>query len=123
MTNVNRALAALGREIRRIREESGLTQEELAERAELSSIYIGTIENGKRDPSLWTVCSLAEGLGIPMVELFRPPPLVSEAAKTTATLFDKRPEDLGAALIAFLLALQAALRRQKKHRRRKKRRR
>ena len=40
--------AALGARIRELREMRGLTQAELAERAELSRIYIQSLERGAR---------------------------------------------------------------------------
>jgi transcriptional regulator with XRE-family HTH domain len=54
-----------GKEVRRRREALGLTLEELAERAGLTPNYVGTVETGKRDPSLSTVLALAKGLRVP----------------------------------------------------------
>jgi transcriptional regulator with XRE-family HTH domain len=47
----------------------GLTLEQLAERSSLTPNYIGTVENGRRDPSLSTVLALAKGLGVSAGEL------------------------------------------------------
>jgi transcriptional regulator with XRE-family HTH domain len=105
MTKVDPRLADFGREVRRIREMRGLTQEQLAQRSGLSSIYIGTIENGKRDPSLSTVCSLAKGLGISTSALFGPLPALRAAGKETAALFDGAPLDVQLALLALLHAV------------------
>ena len=58
-----------GREIRRRRETLGMTLEQLAESSKLTPNYIGTIENGKRDPSLSVVLDLAKGLNIRPSEL------------------------------------------------------
>ncbi len=53
---------ALGRRLARIRRERGLTQEKLAERANLANNYISNIENGRSIPSLETVVKLCEAL-------------------------------------------------------------
>ena len=60
---------SFGATIRRKREALGFTLEEFAERAHLSPNYIGTVENGRRDPSLSTVLALAKALRVPAGEL------------------------------------------------------
>ena len=57
-------LAALGREIRRYRKAKGLSQEALAERADLHLNYIGLLERGQRNPSFLTLLDLARALDI-----------------------------------------------------------
>lgn len=57
-------LVALGQTIRRIRREANLTQEELAERAGLSTNYVGETERGERNPSVLALCALARGLQV-----------------------------------------------------------
>lgn len=47
-----------------------LSQEELAERAELHQTYISDIERGGRNPSLENVEKLANALGISIARLF-----------------------------------------------------
>ena len=49
-----------GKEVRRRRKADGMTIEELAERAGLSTNYVGAVERGDRDPSLSTVVALAK---------------------------------------------------------------
>jgi transcriptional regulator with XRE-family HTH domain len=53
-----------GREVRRLRKGRGLTIEQLAERAELSTNYLGAVERGEKNPSLGTVVSIARGLDV-----------------------------------------------------------
>ena len=53
---------ALGRRLAQIRKDRGLTQEKLAERANLANNYISNIENGRSIPSLETVVKLCQAL-------------------------------------------------------------
>jgi len=62
---------ALGQAIRRHRERLQLTQEKLAEKAELHRTYLADIERGTRNPSIESVRRIAFALGIPISELFR----------------------------------------------------
>ncbi len=59
-----------GRYIRQLREERGLTQSELAERAELAVDSIRRIEHGQLSPSLQSVAKLATGMEISLHSLF-----------------------------------------------------
>ncbi|MFC8803913.1 helix-turn-helix domain-containing protein [Streptomyces anthocyanicus] len=58
------ALHAFGMHMRRLREERGLTLEELADRSRLSFRGIIYIEHGRRNPSLTTMLNLARGLQV-----------------------------------------------------------
>ena len=51
------------------RQKAGLTQEELAERADVSARFISFLETGRRQPSLSTLHALSVGLRISMQEL------------------------------------------------------
>jgi len=42
----------------------GISQEELAERADLHRTYVADIERGARNPTLLTIKKLARGLGV-----------------------------------------------------------
>lgn len=59
-----------GKAIRRRRRELDLSQEELAERAELHRTYVSDIERGDRNPSLENIEKLAKALGIKVSALF-----------------------------------------------------
>jgi transcriptional regulator with XRE-family HTH domain len=59
-----------GKAIRRRRRELDLSQEELAERAELHRNYISGIETGTRNPSLKNIEKLAKALDISISNLF-----------------------------------------------------
>ncbi len=59
-----------GKAIRRRRRELDLSQEELAERAELHRTYISNIERGELNPSLETMEKLVKALDITVSDLF-----------------------------------------------------
>jgi len=61
--------AALGEAIRQVRVERGLSQEELADRAELHTTHLGGLERGVRNPSYATIVKLSKALGIKPGEL------------------------------------------------------
>ena len=63
MGNRNHGLNVLGMNVRRRREEKELTQEALAERADLDPTYISGIERGMRNPSVLSVVRIAKALG------------------------------------------------------------
>lgn len=63
---VDSDLAALGREIRRHRRARKLSQEQLAERAELHRNYVGYLERGERNPSAKTLFQIARALELPI---------------------------------------------------------
>ena len=56
--------------VRKLREELGLTQKELGERLEVSRQAINAIETGKFDPSIWLAYDLARLFGISIEALF-----------------------------------------------------
>ena len=56
------AAQALGRRVRRLREQRGFSQAELALRSQISTQYLGEIERGRRDPSLSVAARLATSL-------------------------------------------------------------
>lgn len=60
---------ALGKRIASLRRKRRLTQEQLAEMAELSIVYISHIENSRSIPSLETVMKLCAALEITPNEL------------------------------------------------------
>lgn len=62
-------LLKLGQRIRSKRESQGLTQYELAERANVDRNYIGMLERGERNPSYLSLQKIAGGLGIPVNQL------------------------------------------------------
>lgn len=61
----------VGGNVRRLRQERGLTQERLAHDAELDLTYVGGIERGRRNPSLLVLVRIANVLGVSPVELLK----------------------------------------------------
>jgi transcriptional regulator with XRE-family HTH domain len=55
--------------LRVLRERAGLTQEDLAERADTSVRFISLLETGRRQPSLSAIAALSEGLGLHMMDV------------------------------------------------------
>jgi transcriptional regulator with XRE-family HTH domain len=63
----------LAANLRRHRKAAGLSQEELAHRAELDRTYISALERCQYAASIDVVDSLARQLGIEAADLLRPP--------------------------------------------------
>lgn len=59
----------IGIRIKETRNQQGISAEELAELANLSSVYISYIENAKRKPSLESLIKICNALGIMLDEL------------------------------------------------------
>ena len=60
----------IGNQIRRIRLQRGLTQEELADRCELSKGFISLLERDLTSPSLDTLADILESLGTDLPSFF-----------------------------------------------------
>ena len=60
----------LGKKIKSFRKKMGLTQEELADKVNLTSTYIGFIEQGRYSPSLKTAQKIAKVLKVSLSDLF-----------------------------------------------------
>ncbi len=62
----------VGANLKRVRQEKGLTQERLAEVSGFSQQYISGLEQGRRNPTIVTLYELAIALGVSHVELVMP---------------------------------------------------
>lgn len=63
--------ARIGEKIRDLRNKNGLTQQELADRAELTKGYISQLERGQVTPSVVTLLDLIECLGTTAADFFK----------------------------------------------------
>ena len=61
----------LGEKIKRMRLQKGLTQEELADRCELTKGYISQLENNLNSPSIATLTDILAALGSSLAEFFQ----------------------------------------------------
>lgn len=66
-----KASVAFGLRVRRKREERGISQETLAEYANLHRTYIGGVERGERNVSLVNILRIADALGVDASDLVR----------------------------------------------------
>ena len=66
-----RVLTAFGEALRKFRLDAGLSQEELAARAELHRTYVGDVERGERNVSLVNMERLAEACGVRLSRVLR----------------------------------------------------
>jgi transcriptional regulator with XRE-family HTH domain len=59
----------LGRNVRRLRQQREMTQEQLAFDAEIDLTYLGGIERGKKNPSLLVMARIADALSVSLTKL------------------------------------------------------
>ena len=64
-------MAAFGRRLAEVRKSQGFTQQQLAEKLDISLVSIGYIETGKRWPRLTTLHRIVECLGVKLQDLFK----------------------------------------------------
>lgn len=58
-----------GKHLKQLRIQQGLTQQQLAERADVSISFLGNIERGTKSPTIDTVQKLSNALDVSMVAL------------------------------------------------------
>ena len=63
--------AAFGHAVRKLRHSKGISQEKLAEIAEIHRTYIGDVERGVRNVSLLNMSRIAVALDVPLSTLIR----------------------------------------------------
>ncbi len=61
--------SAFGHAVRRLRESKGLSQEGLAELADIHRTYIGDVERGTRNIALVNMTQIAKALGVSLSRL------------------------------------------------------
>ncbi len=67
----NPILITFGDNVRTLRLALGISQEELAERADLHRTYVGDIERGERNVAVLNIVALAKALECPPEQLFK----------------------------------------------------
>ena len=65
----DKTLSTFGRNVARIRDARGFSQDKLAEKADLDRTYISGIERGVRNPGIKTVIRIAKALSASVGDL------------------------------------------------------
>lgn len=60
----------IGARIRKLRQENGLSQEELALRSDITTTYLGLLERNMKNPTVKVIEQLCRSLGINLSEFF-----------------------------------------------------
>ena len=60
-----------GKTLRRLREEAGLSQERVAQEADLTTGYISDLERGLKAPGLSTIIRLASALAVSPADMLK----------------------------------------------------
>ncbi|MDO4307703.1 MAG: helix-turn-helix transcriptional regulator [Eubacteriales bacterium] len=87
---------SIGNKIRAFRRAKGFSQEELAFRAEISSVYLRQIEKEDKNPTINTILKLCDALCIHPSDLFEnnePVPLSDTEQQIMTFLADKTEEE------------------------------
>ncbi len=71
MLNEKRALKILGANVRKLRNQLKVSQEELADRAGVHRTYLGAIERGERNVSLANIVKIANALNVTPARLLQ----------------------------------------------------
>ncbi len=64
----------VGQNVRRIRLEKKLTQEQFSDMSGFSQQYLSGLESGRRNPTVVTLYEIAKALGVSHLDLLEPPP-------------------------------------------------
>ncbi len=97
----------IGRKVKNIRLRLGLTQEDLADRAELSKGFISQVERNLTSPSIATLQEILECLGTNLKEFFSEPSEQKTVYKKQ-DLYVKTDEEQGTEIVWLLPRAQEA---------------
>ena len=64
----------IGKKLKELRIQKDLTQEDLADRTELSKGFISQLENNNTSPSISTLTDILQSLGTDLADFFSEPP-------------------------------------------------
>ena len=103
--NRNCSPSAIGRRIADLRREVGLTQGELAEKADISVVHLSNIELGKKTPGLSTLIRIAEALDVATDWILR-----ANTPGTIGELLDDCTNDEMLSLLRILEEVKKAIR-------------
>jgi len=70
VTEKERVLQRFGQHVRQLRVSKNISQEDLAEMADLHRTYISDVERGVRNVSIATASRIAQALGVDLKDLF-----------------------------------------------------
>lgn len=68
---INEDSKKLGKNVRKIRTQNNITQEDVASILGVDRSFVSNIENGKNNPTLSTITNLAKALKVSVEELFK----------------------------------------------------
>ncbi len=91
-------LRRLGARVKHLRRERSLTQEELAERASLTSKFVGEVERAESNPSAASLARMAAALSVSMGDLFEADPTIVPVPISTITELHEKFQALGLVL-------------------------
>ncbi len=95
---VQQMLRRLGARVKLLRRERRLTQEELAERAGLTSKFVGEVERAESNPSAASLARMAGALSVSMGDLFEADPDIVPVPAATVVDLHEKFQALGAVL-------------------------
>jgi len=61
----------VGKNIRRLRKDRGVTQEQLADEAGMAMRYLSGVERGEENPTLRFLAKIADALDVSLPDLFK----------------------------------------------------
>lgn len=85
---------AMGRNIARIRNKNHLTQEQLAERINISTVFVSQIETAVRKPSLETIYKISTALNTTIDTLIGNDSLQTKYDEISKLLQDKNSDEI-----------------------------
>ena len=88
----------IGKKLKQLRVQRGLTQEEMADRCELSKGFISQVERNLASPSIATLTDMLEALGTTLQEFFSEPSQ-EQVVFTDSDMFEKVDEELGVRVV------------------------
>lgn len=62
---------SFGEEVRRLRRERGLSQEDFADECGLHRTYVGAVERGEKTVTIETANKIVKALGLSLADFFR----------------------------------------------------